>query len=814
MGKLEYNPNIYVTDIETTDIEEGAVLYLGSMASINLSDNFKNINYSNIEEKARFHGFYRTYNELDEMLIDINNSGYKTVIFIHNLAYEWTFFYKNSVFCHTTYDDDNSLYTEPNKPLKIACGNIEFRDSARLLNASLRALGERLGYKKLDIDYSEKYFWFSELPEVEYEYNRRDCFLTLLAIVSEYKKYDWICSLEDALSVYTYTSFTRKNNLKEETINKKVFLKSGKQRKESSLSKLYLAECRRELPDSKETVEWLEDLFCGAFVAANPSFVGVPVKRCMSFDFGSSYPASTVQREFPYHFVEYNAELKETVRDLHERNITYNMKYGKIENGLFRNWRRPVQYYFMAEVVLKDVKIKRFFGKDGKNKKSNQMALISESKTDIIKMGWGERIHSQTLVINGRVFSAKRLELKATAVDLLAYSLFYDFEIEDCKRLFVASQIRKVHEYLRNTNYAYLNLKANLKPIHAKTEEGKPIDRKEFYKDGKPIMNEENIEVLMNLQKSNYDEFAEQIHELYMQSKGHLNGQYGINVEKILKDDIHMDWDDRLGMMYSSEEADFNEIKKKGIMRNFIVGLHITAFSRLSLAIYTYCLFVHTNAYVIYWDTDSIKVHGDEDGVRKVMKQCYELFRRFVKGLDEWYNIGAMDEEPSYDWFCTWGAKKYIVLEGDSVKCTISGVNKRSGSKMYTYFYHTYCDDNFERLCKMYFRPNVIIDRGVTSKLASIYGNARFDKQVCDKNGTLGWIHEYSGVQLVGADYTILATNSKLNSMFLYQLLKFQKDSWVDPRSCYPIWIYKTGSGYGFEYRDKFEVKCKEEDVV
>lgn len=80
MGKLEYNPNIYVTDIETTDIEEGAVLYLGSMASINLSDNFKNINYSNIEEKARFHGFYRTYNELDEMLIDINNSGYKTVI--------------------------------------------------------------------------------------------------------------------------------------------------------------------------------------------------------------------------------------------------------------------------------------------------------------------------------------------------------------------------------------------------------------------------------------------------------------------------------------------------------------------------------------------------------------------------------------------------------------------------------------------------------------------------------------------------------------------------------------------------------------
>ena len=97
---------------------------------------------------------------------------------------------------------------------------------------------------------------------MEYEYNRRDCFLTLLAIVSEYKKYDWIHSLEDALSVYTYTSFTRKNNLKEETINKKVFLKNGKQRKESSLSKLYLAECRRELPDSKETVEWLEDLFC------------------------------------------------------------------------------------------------------------------------------------------------------------------------------------------------------------------------------------------------------------------------------------------------------------------------------------------------------------------------------------------------------------------------------------------------------------------------------------------------------------------------------------------------------------------------
>lgn len=57
MGKLEYNPNIYVTDIETTDIEEGAVLYLGSMASINLSDNFKISTIQTLKRKRGFMGF-------------------------------------------------------------------------------------------------------------------------------------------------------------------------------------------------------------------------------------------------------------------------------------------------------------------------------------------------------------------------------------------------------------------------------------------------------------------------------------------------------------------------------------------------------------------------------------------------------------------------------------------------------------------------------------------------------------------------------------------------------------------------------------
>lgn len=806
MGKkIDYNSNVYCLDIETTTLEEGAVLYLGSIAHLNLSENFRNIDSSNIEQIVVLDTFFRTYDDLDTVLYNLNARNMISVVYVHNLGYEWTFIYKNSTFCHFQYDDELSLYTNSNEPLFVRCGNVEFRDSLKLLNCGLRTLGNRLGYEKLEIDYQDKVFSWSDLEPIEYEYNKRDVFLTLLGIVSEWKKYAWIKDYKDGLSVYTYTGFTRRNNLKNARINKPLKTRTGKGYK---LADLYLNECRREMPRAREDVLWLQDIFSGGYVAANPSFVGIPCEDVQSYDFKSSYPASTLERNYPFRFRPYERDdMLEKVIEMDEVNYNYNIVCGKVENGLFEHWRQPCLEYFMATLTLSDLRIKSFWGKSGNNRKSNQMPLISESKTNIAKMGFNERRYNNVKVINGKLFTAHMVEVKVTAVDLLSYHLFYDFKIERCEKLWIADQARGVHEFVVRSNLEYLKLKVGLGPINVKAEHGETITKEDFFFENYYLLDEVEIESLLELQKTDRDLFEDTIHELYLMSKNHLNAQYGINVERLLKEQISMEWDEESGMSYNAEEGDYSELLRKGVMRNFITGLHITAYSRLALATYTYCLFVHTDAYVLYWDTDSIKVMGDAETVKEIMAKCRRIFLGVVHKATQYYKIGTMEYEGTYKYFCTWGSKKYITSDGEKIHCTIAGVSKRGGSDMYTYLFHVYCEDNFELLCKDFFRPNIVIDSSVTGKLGSLYENNYINDYFIDKNGKGGYIHAFSGVRLVPADYTILATPSRVNCLYIYQLKDFQPDEWEDPLDMMPCKIYREGDKFLFEYAKQFKVR-------
>lgn len=92
----------------------------------------------------------------------------------------------------------------------------------------------------------------------------------------------------------------------------------------------------------------------------------------------------------------------------------------------------------------------------------------------------------------------------------------------------------------------------------------------------------------------------------------------------------------------------------------------------------------------LYCDTDSVfaqnpeasrkKIKALEDDIKAYQRRCrLELTYYDIKGRP--HELGGIDEEPECA-FKTFGAKKYITVEGCRIKSTIAGVPKKEGAKL------------------------------------------------------------------------------------------------------------------------------------
>lgn len=211
--KKKYSNRLYAFDIETTTTPNGVVAhYLSNF--INVDFQFFKTDKSTILKHVSEPYFCRTAEDINNYLINLNNKALKDdeiyIIYVHHLAYEFDFLIKNITFVRDNFTNENSLFLKPRIPLFIRLQNIEFRCSYRLLNQSISNVGQNLGYNKLEIDYTKQYFEFSELPDVEYEYNLRDTEITLLGVLKECSNWEYIKTVNDI--PLTATSFSRKNN--------------------------------------------------------------------------------------------------------------------------------------------------------------------------------------------------------------------------------------------------------------------------------------------------------------------------------------------------------------------------------------------------------------------------------------------------------------------------------------------------------------------------------------------------------------------------------------------------------------------------
>lgn len=239
----------------------------------------------------------------------------------------------------------------------------------------------------------------------------------------------------------------------------------------------------------------------------------------------------------------------------------------------------------------------------------------------------------------------------------------------------------------------------------------------------------------------------------YNKEKNKFNSLYGMSVTNTIRDEVKYDnitgWSERELTNEEIEEALINE--KKKCFLSFAYGVWVTAYARNNLLRNV----VKLDEYVIYCDTDSIKVKSGYD--KKVIERYNEFVKNKIKFASDSLNIpieryapkdikgiermlGLFDDDGHYDEFITQGAKKYAVKIGDKIKITVAGVPK-SGAKALK-------DLND-------FRDNFVFKFEDTNKNLLMYTEEQKPFIIEDYQGNIMEVKDKSGCCLVPTTYVL-----------------------------------------------------------
>lgn len=761
MARHNYSDIIYGFDIETTTDSDITAHYLSNFQSVDFK--LRGLDREDIISSISNPIFCRSSSDVNDVLIDINNEGIDNdciyIIFIHNFAYEFDYMIKNVAFIRDNYSKSETLFLKSRIPVIMRLDHIEIRCSYKLLNKSLKALGDDLGYPKLEIDYNTRYYEFSQLPAIEYEYNERDVKLMLLAVLKECNNWSYIKSVKDI--PITSTGLTRKNNIE---------INSKRDRD------LWAGMCNYQRKYTADHIAFLESVYSGGYTHANAFYTGQPVYDVLSIDIVSSYIDTILHRDYPHYFRVYKGCHK----------INYLRSCIRANNGSYldkiNGYKQPFERSFMATIKLKNVRAKIL-------RNDNLILPISYSKCiDII----GCKLD------NGRVFKARELTINVNEVDYYIFTQFYDFELVECFELYYTNYHRELPPFVTNSTRSYLNEKSTLKKIIKLYDRGVDIKPEHFYneKAGDFIYNDDQISALCSMDREQQEQ---RLNDCYRASKNKLNAQYGINVQKLLQANIT--YDPELDECLTSFD---DHITAKRLYRDFTKGLYITAYSRLNLFMFALYLINNTDTSLIYSDTDSWKCYGDLDNVRAVTEQYNKLIESVVHNSDD-YDVGYFDVECQYDAFCTLGCKKYIIADGDRIISTIAGINKWATSKPLTELYQSFGYD-FDTLCNVAFSPCTILSSSVTGKLITKYNNDEYVRTVTDVNGDTGVIRGRNMVELVSSDYVLMDVDKHSTNEYIQYCQELQGSE----IELIPSLIYRDSAGkITYKYVDDWSNEVK-----
>ena len=691
--KIHYNNLIYGLDIETTTIDidkdnQCSFMYSFCVGRLNLDTGV----YQDVSSG-------RTYQDLDIYLERLNEYadilGCHFLVYIHNQAYEHSFFINNlQFFDRATADRFEGLYTDKNKPLFLRYDRLEFRCSARLLSKSIEELGNELRLPKLEYNYTKIRTPLTPMAVEEWAYNFRDVEIMLKGVYALVQNNEYINDADDI--PYTKTGVMRYNCEHNPEINKPrtyISKKDGTERK-TDLLRLNNYLCGLEKAHSEEQLRFWEALFQGGLVFALPKIVGRVAYKLGSFDLVSDYPFQMLYRIFPSDFREYKGDRKRKLQQC---------MYKATAENLIRP--KPFRHMFNATITINNIRCKWVFHP------------ISTAKIENIS---DLRNGKNCTIINGKIVRCDvPITLPVTCIDYLMLQLFYDFELVEVSYLEIAHRYRPTNEYKLNAVLHFAKKKTEYKGYLAKIEHNS--DFVEF--NGEQIP--DNFFRDRVNSASDYIEQTEIAKNIYQLVKSDLNALYGDNAQHLLH--LIIDWDES-EMDYTEDFESYDDYMRAQQKTSYIYGLYVPQYARATIAYIAYKIL--EKGYPVYYiDTDSIK-SDDVPEVHQIVNQYNEK----VDILNKKYSFtgfGKLEHEYTADKFASLGTKSYLKEVDGKLEATISGLPK--ATRIYNELLKQF--GSFEELVEVCYNYGTTFSPDVARRLSAVYNYKEYTIDVdgyCD----------------------------------------------------------------------------------
>lgn len=749
-----FNNLIYGLDIETSTItidEETKGSFMYSFCVSNLDITSGNYNACKLG---------RTYEDLDDYLYGLNEEAKyidtNYIIYVHNLAYEYSFFSNNLDFFkeHNEIGGKNHLYIEQNKPLYVKCDRLEFRCSYLLLMQSIKTIGDSINLPKLEFNYDKLRTPLTTLEDEEIDYNFRDVEIMLKGIHKLVKSNKYINNANDI--PYTKTGVMRFNceqnpevNVKKEYINKNGIKKKG------SSAKLNKFLCGLEKATSLEQLQFWESLFQGGLVYSNPKYVGDVLTNVASFDFSSDYPFQMLVRYYPSKFKEYTENDK--IRKLNQCLYKSNEK-NYIHSKPFRNM-------FNAIIIIKNIKCKFDFQPIGTSK--------------VIELE--EKLHNMKncTIINGKIIEIKpAIKMVVTCIDMLTLKLFYDYELVDVEYLEIATRYSKSNEFKLNS--VEYNAKAK---VEYKVYDELIKHKGHYHIYTSDEIPDDNFRNMIN-KEADYLSQVDTSHTLYQAVKSDLNALYGDNAQHLLHERISYDDKSREWIKESETYEDYLSAQHK---TSYIYGLYVPQYARASILYIAY-KFLKKGLPVYYIDTDSIKTIDCEEAHKLV--NDYNNIQLKLLGKYDYLKFGVLEHEYTALKFSSLGTKSYIKLatnkKGEKVlTATISGLPH--ATKLFNELLNYY-DGNYDEMIENVYHYGTVFDDSITQKLASTYKFINFNVNIDGYNANL-----VSGVVINPTSVTMRDFTSKTWYIYARLICRIYKKDFT--RFAYRTTISRDNKG-------------------
>lgn len=561
-------------------------------------------------------------------------------------------------FMHKRFQWDEVFILESRKPTIALNGGIEYRDMLKLSGgkklANIANDLQKYKVKKMvgDLDYSKVRHSKTPITDKEMKYGENDIRVCLCYIQEKIEQDGGIAKIP-----MTNTGYVRR------------YCRNKCRKRWMKYRKLM-----NQLQLNPKEYMMLRQGFMGGFTHANFHYVNKVLKLVASYDLTSSYPSVMVLEKFP-------------------------MARGEFQWGPLT--LEEVETWFDTHCCLMHVQIETLVPK------LVQDFPISSSKC--------LKIEGET-VDNGRVVSARYLEIICTELDLDTYKSFYDWN-----DLVVTEMITYEKGFLP----------------------------KVF------------VEAILDLYvpKTKLKGIAEKALE-YMISKNMLNAAYGMSVTNPLRDIFTYEAWGEPPTKPDIEAAikTYNEDMKRFLF--FPWGVWVTAYARHNLF---EAIIALGNDYV-YADTDSVKfinyeLHKqffDDYNDRIIEKIEFVADKRsipvekFMPKNDvknKIYPIGQWSFEGVYDKFKTLGAKRYFVLVDGKYELTVAGANKAMACKYLTLKRNK---DPFDM-----FADGLCVPAEYSGRNILTYIDCETEGIVYDYLGEPLEYHEYTSIHMESSDYNM-----------------------------------------------------------